>query len=59
MKKIEIQFVKNEEQNRKLIDELRQKDKENEKLINELKQSKIHIALLEEQTAQREFTLKQ
>ena len=51
-------FRQSQENNQKLYRELRQKDIENERLVNELKSSKVHIALLEEQTAQREFALK-
>jgi hypothetical protein len=48
-------FVKSQEHVHKLNSELRNKDVENERLINDLKQTKMHIALLEETTAHREF----
>jgi uncharacterized protein YPO0396 len=46
------------EQVTKLRHDLHEKDRENDKLILDLKQSKIHLALLEEQTAQRELSLR-
>lgn len=40
------------------LEQIQAKEIEQDKLIGELKNSKIHIALLEEQTAEREFKLK-
>ena len=59
MRHIEVMCRQTDEMNKRLQIDLKQKDIENERLINELKQSKIHVALLEEQTAQRELDLKQ
>ena len=46
-------------QHKKTEVELLSKQSENDRIINELKTTKIHIALLEEQSSQRELYLKQ
>ncbi|CDW88929.1 UNKNOWN [Stylonychia lemnae] len=51
-------FRQAQENVHKLNGDLRKKDLENEKLILDLKQTKIHIALLEETSAQKEIILK-
>lgn len=58
MKFFEGMFRKAQDNIHNLNKELQTKDIENDKLIKDLKSTKIHIALLEESTSQREFALK-
>mmetsp|Transcript_33227 Transcript_33227/g.24413 ORF Transcript_33227/g.24413 Transcript_33227/m.24413 type:complete len:123 (+) Transcript_33227:580-948(+) len=55
MKVYEQLITKMKEHNGKLEKDLEDKQTENDKLIKELKATKITVALLEEQTSQREF----
>lgn len=52
-------FRQAQENVHKLNQALKTKDTENERLIGDLKNTKIHIALLEESSAERELMLKQ
>lgn len=51
-------YIKSNETARKFRDRLNEREAEISRLLLELKNSKIHIALLEEQSSQREFMLK-
>eukprot|EP00347_Sterkiella_histriomuscorum_P021399 403334105 len=54
----EVMYRQAQENIAKLNDDLKKQDSETERLIMDLKQTKIHIALLEETSAQREFMMK-